>query len=142
VSVISSTTNGIFGYLSIRKTHKIKTLWTQSYVSTDFEIPMQILYTYWLGMRVIALLLFPRYQLFSEATPRKIVCKEGTIKVLLPKYQIYKYFNILNNCAIQNYFFLYKFYCNENTISIVSFNMSEKYSSPVKSTNYYLPAGE
>ena len=46
-------------------------------------------------MRVIALLLSPRYQLFSEATPRKIVGTEGTIKVLLPEYQVYK-------CAIQN----------------------------------------
>jgi hypothetical protein len=46
-------------------------------------------------MRVIALLLSPRYQLFSEATQRKIVGTEGTIKVLLPEYQVY------NNCAIQ-----------------------------------------
>jgi hypothetical protein len=62
----------------------------------------QLLYTYWLGMRVITLLLPPRYQLFSEATPRKIVGTEGTIKVLLPEYQVYKCFIILNNCAIQN----------------------------------------
>jgi hypothetical protein len=27
----------------------------------------------------------------------------GAIKVLLPEYQIYKCFIILNNCAIQNY---------------------------------------
>jgi hypothetical protein len=54
------------------------------------------------GMRVIALLLSPRYKLFSEATPRKIVGTEGTIKVLLPEYQVYKCFIILNNCAIQN----------------------------------------
>ena len=54
-------------------------------------------------MRVIALLLSPRYQLFSEAMPRKIVGTEGTIKVLLlPEYQVYKCFIILNNCAIQN----------------------------------------
>ena len=53
-------------------------------------------------MRVIALLLSPRYQLFSEAKPRNIVGTEGTIKVLLPEYQIYKCFIILNNCAIQN----------------------------------------
>ena len=53
-------------------------------------------------MRVIALLLSLRYQLFSEATPRKIVGTEGTIKVLLPEYQVYKCFIILNNCAIQN----------------------------------------
>ena len=59
-------------------------------------------YTYWLGMRVIALLLSPRYQLFFEATPRKIVGTEGTNKVLLPEYQVYKCFIILNNCAIQN----------------------------------------
>jgi hypothetical protein len=52
-------------------------------------------------MRVIALLLSPRYQLFSEATPRKIVGTEGTIKGLLPDYQVYEYFIILNNCAIQ-----------------------------------------
>jgi hypothetical protein len=53
-------------------------------------------------MRVIALLLSPRYQLFSEATLRKIVGTEGTIKVLLPEYQVYKCFIILNNCAIKN----------------------------------------
>jgi hypothetical protein len=38
-------------------------------------------------MRVIALLLSSRYQLFPEATQRKIVA-EGTIKVLLPEYQV------------------------------------------------------
>jgi hypothetical protein len=53
-------------------------------------------------VREIALLLFPRYQLFFEAIPRKIVDTEGTIKVLLPVYQVYKCFIILNNCAIQN----------------------------------------
>jgi hypothetical protein len=37
------------------------------------DLAQSILYTYWLGMRVIALLLSPRYQLFSEATPRTIV---------------------------------------------------------------------
>ena len=31
-------------------------------------------------------------------------------------------------------FFLYKFYCNKNTISIVSFKLSEKYYSPINST--------
>ena len=60
-------------------------------------------YTYWLGMRVIALLLSPRYQLLSEATPRTIVGTEGTIKVLLPEYQVYKCFIILNNCAIKHF---------------------------------------
>jgi hypothetical protein len=35
-------------------------------------------------------------------TPRKIVGTEGNIKVLLPEYQVYKCFIILNNCAIQN----------------------------------------
>jgi hypothetical protein len=39
-------------------------------------------------VREIALLLFPRYQLFFEAIPRKIVDTEGTIKVLLPVYQV------------------------------------------------------
>ena len=54
-------------------------------------------------MRVITLLLSPRYQLFSKATPMKIVGTEGTINVLLlPEYQVYKCFIILNNCAIQN----------------------------------------
>ena len=53
-------------------------------------------------MRVIALLFSPRYQLFSEAMQRKIVGTEGTIKVLLPEYQVYKCFIKLNNCAIQN----------------------------------------
>jgi hypothetical protein len=43
-------------------------------------------------MRVIVLLLYPRYQLFSEATPRKIVGTEGTIKVLLPE----KYYSPVN----------------------------------------------
>ena len=37
-----------------------------------------------------------------------------------------------------SYFFLYKGYCNKNTI----FNLSEKYYSPVNSTNDYSPAGE
>ena len=37
-----------------------------------------------------------------EATPRTIVGTEGTTKVLLPEYQVYKCFIILNNCAIQN----------------------------------------
>ena len=50
----------------------------------------------------MALLLSPKYQLFSEVTPRKIVGTEGTIKVLLPEYQVYKCFVILNNFAIQN----------------------------------------
>jgi hypothetical protein len=53
-------------------------------------------------MRVIAHLLFLGYQLFSEVTPRKIVGTEGTLKVLLPEYQVYKCFIILNNYAIQN----------------------------------------
>jgi hypothetical protein len=48
-----------------------------------------------LGMRVVTLLLSPRYQLFSEAKSRKIVGTEGTIKVLLPEYQVYKCFIIL-----------------------------------------------
>ena len=37
-----------------------------------------------------------------KVTPRKMVGTEGTIKVLLPEYQVYKCFIILNNCAIQN----------------------------------------
>ena len=53
-------------------------------------------------MRVIALLLSPRYQLLPKATPRTIVGTEGTTKVLLPEYQVYRCFIILNNCAIQN----------------------------------------
>jgi hypothetical protein len=52
-------------------------------------------------MRVIVFVLSPRYQLFSEATPRKIVDTEWTIKLLLPEYQVYKCCIILNNCAIQ-----------------------------------------
>ena len=54
-------------------------------------------------MRVIALLFFSRYQLLSEAPLRAIVGIEGTIKVILPKYQVYKCFIILNNCAIQTF---------------------------------------
>jgi hypothetical protein len=46
-------------------------------------------------MRVMSLLFSPRYQLFSEATPRKIGGTEGTVKVLLPEYQVYKCFIIL-----------------------------------------------
>jgi hypothetical protein len=46
-------------------------------------------------MKVIALLLSSRYQAFSEVMPRKIVGTEGTIKVLLPEYQVYKCFIIL-----------------------------------------------
>jgi len=60
-----------------------------------------ILYTYSLGMRVVALLLSPMYQLLSEATPRTIVDTEGTKETLLPEYQVYKCFSILNNCAIE-----------------------------------------
>jgi hypothetical protein len=41
-------------------------------------------------MRVIALLLSPLYQLFSEAMPRTIVGTEGTIYVLSLEYQVYK----------------------------------------------------
>jgi hypothetical protein len=59
-------------------------------------------YPYCLDMRVIALLLSTRYQQASEAATGKIVGTEKTIKVLLPEYQVYKCFIILNNCAIQN----------------------------------------
>jgi hypothetical protein len=41
-----------------------------------------------------------------------------------------------------SYFFLYTFYCNKNTISIVSFNLSEKYYSPVNITNDRLGAND
>ena len=51
------------------------------------------------GYECNSTLLSPRYQLFSEATPRKIVGTDGTIKVLLPEYQVYKCFI---NCAIEN----------------------------------------
>ena len=61
-----------------------------------------VVYTYWLDMKVMTLLLSTRYQLFSSALPRKIVGTEGTITVVLPEYQIYKCFIILNNCAFQN----------------------------------------
>ena len=44
----------------------------------------EIINTYWLGMRKIALLLSPKYHLLSEATPKTIVGTEGTIKMLLP----------------------------------------------------------
>jgi hypothetical protein len=67
----------------------------------SYDTAGYIVYTYWLGMRVITLLLSPRYHLFSEATPRKIVGTEGTIKVILPEYPVYKCFIILNNCAIK-----------------------------------------
>jgi len=55
-------------------------------------------------MKVISRLLSPRYQLFSEVMPRTIVGTdlEGTIKVILPEYQVYKCFIILSNCTIQN----------------------------------------
>jgi hypothetical protein len=45
------------------------------------SIKCRIVYTYWLGMRLIAPLLSPRYQLLAEAIPRKIVGTEGTISV-------------------------------------------------------------
>jgi len=82
-------------------------VWNYSTLLSKFPlcilaVCMKLLYTYWLGMRVIALLLSSRYQLFSEATPRTIVGTVGTINVLLPEYQIYKCFIILNNSAIQN----------------------------------------
>jgi hypothetical protein len=58
-------------------------------------------------MRVIALLLSPRYQLSSEATPRKIVGTEWTIKVLLPEYQVYK-------CLITNSMEVNHLICNKH----------------------------
>ena len=82
-------------FFSTGKTVTDSTLRTQ--YAWDFAV-----YTYWLGMKVISLLLSPRYQLLSEAKPRTIVGTEGTIKVLLLEYQVYKCFIILNNCAIQN----------------------------------------
>jgi len=42
------------------------------------------------------------HQLLSEATPMTIVGTEGTMKVILPEYQVYECFIILSNCAIQN----------------------------------------
>jgi hypothetical protein len=44
----------------------------------------------------------PKVPTIFEAPLRKIFGTEGTIKVLLPEYQVYKCFIILNNCAIQN----------------------------------------
>jgi hypothetical protein len=44
----------------------------------------------------------PKVPTIVQVTPRTIVGTEGTIKVLLPEYQVYKCFIILNNCAIQN----------------------------------------
>ena len=60
-----------------------------------------VLYTYWLGMRVIALLLYSRYQLpvLSESTPRTKLIQRGQKKLYYPNI---KCFIILNNCAIQN----------------------------------------
>ena len=47
--------------------------------------------------------IFPKVRtIFSEATPRNIVSTGRTIKVLIPEYQVYQYFIILNNCSIQN----------------------------------------
>jgi hypothetical protein len=77
-------------------------------ITTNVRIPLRrgvldtTLYIYSLGMRAMALLLSSGYQLLSEATPSTIVGTEGTIKVLLSEYQVYKCFIILNNCAIQN----------------------------------------
>ena len=62
-------------------------------------------------MRVIALLLSPRYQLVSEATPRKIIGTEGTIKVLLPKYQVYKCFIPSTFFHINNILQLSMYHC-------------------------------
>jgi predicted transcriptional regulator len=39
-------------------------------------------------------------------------------------------------------FALHQFYCNKITISIVSFNLSEKYYTRVNSTHDYSPTGE
>ena len=66
------------------------------------SIKCRIVYSYWLGMRLLAPLLSPWYQLLSEATPRTIVGTEGTITVLLPEYHVYECFIILNNCPNQN----------------------------------------
>jgi hypothetical protein len=51
-------------------------------------------------------------QLFSEATPRKIVGTEGTIKLLLPEYQVYK-------CFIIHFFFKCT---HENVLDLKSIN--------------------
>jgi hypothetical protein len=48
---------------------------------TIMENGKETLYTYWLGMRIVTLVLSPRYQLLSETAPRTIVGTEGTIKV-------------------------------------------------------------
>ena len=73
--------------------------WTTVHV---YVVPRSYVYTYWLGIRVITLLLSTRYQILSSALPLKIVGTEGRITVLLPEYQVYKCFIILNNCAFQN----------------------------------------
>jgi hypothetical protein len=73
------------------------------WVRISIRAKCRTLYTYWLCMRVMTLLFSTRYQLFSEATPRKIKSAEGSIKVLLPEYQIYMCIIILNNYAIQNF---------------------------------------
>ena len=52
-------------------------------------------------MSVIALLLYPRNQLFSEATPRKIVGTEGTIKTLLPECVFFKLIHF-HVCVFEN----------------------------------------
>jgi hypothetical protein len=52
-------------------------------------------------MRVIALLLSPRYQLLSEAMPSTIVGTEGTIKVPLEKRMVllYNFVYLVYTCA-------------------------------------------
>jgi len=53
---------------------------------------------YRLDIRVIAILLFPLYQLFSSALPRKIVGTLGTIKMLLRSYPVNKCILITRFC--------------------------------------------
>jgi hypothetical protein len=51
--------------------------------------------------------------------------------------------NTHNSCIYYtSHTFLYNYFCNKNTISIVSFNLSQKYYSPVNSTHDYSPGGE
>ena len=61
------------------------TVWFVKTYDVDQHI-YSIVYTYWLDMRVIALLLSSRYQLLSEATPRTIVVTEGDNKSDITMY--------------------------------------------------------
>jgi len=64
----------------------------------------------------------------SEATPRTIVGTEGTIKLLLSEYKVYKCFIILNNCALKilncrSFFYAFVVYSISAFLKLIHFHV-------------------